>query len=143
MRQGECKKYLRESCYHRIKCSVTKLSGCINMEVIPEQWCWALQLPLKASGRWQWDKDKSQPFDLHVEGWDRAKGSNIKEKNPFTGGSSDNWKKKNTIALRTVIVTKSKRNTYIQQLLSSNNAKEEFLCTNLFFHCFSLLSHHL
>ena len=81
--------------------------------MIPEQWCSTLQLLLKFSGRCWWDKDKNQPFDLHMEGWDRAKGGNIKEKNPITRRSSDHCKKKkNTVALKTVIVTKSKRNIY-------------------------------
>ena len=48
-----------------------------------------------------------------MEGWDRAKGGNIKEKNPITGRGSDNWKNKNTIALKIVTVTKSKIYIYI------------------------------
>ena len=46
-------------------------------------------------------------------------------------------KKENTVAQRTVTVTKSKRNIEIQVLLYSNTTEEEFLFTNLFFHCFS------
>ena len=72
-----------------------------------------------------------------MEGWDRAKGGNIKEKNPITAGASDNWKKENIVVLRTIIVTKFKRNIDIRVLLSSDIADEEFLFTNLFFHCFS------
>ena len=45
-------------------------------------------------------------------------------------------KKENIVELRTVIVTKPKRNIDIQVLLSSDIAEEEFLSTNLFFHCF-------
>ena len=46
-------------------------------------------------------------------------------------------KKENIVELRTVIVTKPKRNIDIQVLLSSDIVEEEFLSTNLFFHCFS------
>ena len=81
------------------------------MEVIPEQWFLALQLPLKASGRHWWDKGKSWPFDLHMEGWDIVRDGNIKEENPLQGGIRE-LKEKNTIGTRTRLVTKFKRNIY-------------------------------
>ena len=72
-----------------------------------------------------------------MEDCDRAQGGKIKEKNPIIKRDLIIEKRKNIIALRTIIVTKSKRNIYIQELLSSDMVDEEFLCTNLFFHCFS------
>ena len=77
-----------------------------------------------------------------MEGCDRAQGGKIKEKNPIIERDLIIEKRKNIIALRTVIVTKSKRNIYIyiQELLSSDMVDEEFLCTTCFFIVFLAFS---
>ena len=59
-----------------------------------------------------------------MEGCDRAQGGKIKEKNPIIERDLIIEKRKNIIALRTVIVTKSKGNlfkNYSSQILPKKN----------------------
>ena len=107
---------------------------------MPEQWCSALQLPLKALGMCWWDKDESQSFNLHVEGWDRAQWGKIKEKNPITESNLIIEKRKNIVALRTLIVTKFKRNIYIYIYISKNYSPQTWPTKNVFIQtCFFIV----
>jgi len=73
-----------------------------------------------------------------VEGQDEANEGNIKKKNPIVRGIGE-FVVKNTVALRTIIVIKSKRNIFKNYSPWTLSRKNVFIM-NLFFF---LLSHDL
>ena len=81
-----------------------------------------------------------------MEGCDRAQGGKIKEKNPIIERDLIIEKRKNIIALRTVIVTKSKRNIYIYiypRITLLGHGRRRISLYKLVFSLFFLLSHYL
>ena len=69
-RQREAMKYLRESCYHRIECSVANsLTTLIRKRYLNSNFQSYSYSP-KISGRCWWDKDQHQQYNLYVEGRD-------------------------------------------------------------------------
>jgi len=78
---------------------------------------------------------KNQPFDIHGEGQDGAKEGNIKKKNPIVRGIGE-FVVKNIVALRTIIVIKSKRNIF-KNYSPWTLPRKNFFVMNLFFFAFS------
>ena len=66
--QREAMKYLRETYYHRIKCSAANSLTALMRKWYLNSNFQPYSYSPKISGRWWWDKDQHQQFDLHVEG---------------------------------------------------------------------------
>ena len=63
-------KYLRESCYHHIECSVTNSLAALMKKWSLNSTFSALQPPPKTSGGGWWDTDQHRPSTIHVLGKD-------------------------------------------------------------------------